>query len=79
MWCAKHFALESNSIVFEQLSEIVINISIECKIKMLDLPIIGFPEQNVVTFFEEILVQKFTSASTQLQLSFVQQSKDMNM
>ena len=39
---------------------------------MLGLHITGFLEQNVVTLFEEIIVQKFTSATPQIQLSFVQ-------
>ena len=39
---------------------------------MLGLHITGFPEKNVIALSEEILVQKFTSASSQLQLSFVQ-------
>ena len=39
---------------------------------MMGLYIIGFPEQNIVTLFEEILVQKFTSTTPQVQLSFVQ-------
>ena len=39
---------------------------------MLGLHIVGFPEQNVITLLEEILVQKFTYASPQVQLDFVQ-------
>ena len=39
---------------------------------MLGLHITGFPEQNVITLSKEILVQKFTSTSSQLQLAFVQ-------
>lgn len=31
-----------------------------------------FPEQNVITLSEEILGQKFTFATPQVQLSFVQ-------
>ena len=39
---------------------------------MLGLHMTWFLEKNVITLFEEILVHKFTSASSQLQLSFVQ-------
>ena len=72
VWCAEHFSHDSNSIVYEQLSQIVINISRESITKMLGLHITGFPNQNVVTLSKEILVQKFTSATPQVQLSFVQ-------
>ena len=61
---AKHFAPNSNYIVYEQLSQILINISRESITKMLELHIIGFPEYIVITLSEEILVQKFTSASS---------------
>lgn len=37
VWCAQHFATDSNSIVTEQLSQILITISIESIIKMLGL------------------------------------------
>ena len=39
---------------------------------MLGLHITGFREQNVVTLSEEILVEKFNSATPEVQLSFVQ-------
>lgn len=39
---------------------------------MLGLHTTGFPEQNVITLSEENLVQKFTSATPQVQLAFVQ-------
>ena len=39
------------------------------------LHIIGFPDQNVVTLSEEILLQKFTLSTPQVQLSFVQAIK----
>ena len=39
---------------------------------MFGLHITTFPEKNVITLSEDILVQKFTSVSPQLQLSFVQ-------
>lgn len=62
VWCAEHFAPDSNSIV--QLSQIVINISRESITKMLGLHITRFPKKNVITLSEEILVQKFTFASS---------------
>ena len=39
---------------------------------MLGLHTTSFPEKNVITLSEEILVQKFTSSSPQVQLAFVQ-------
>ena len=77
MWCAKHFSLDSNSIVSEQLSQIVLQISKESIAKMLGLHNSGFLKQNVITLSEEVLVQKFTLASSQLQLSFVQSIQRM--
>ena len=56
----------------EQLSQIIITISRESIIKMLGLHTTRFSDQNVVTLSEEILVQRFTSATPQVQLSFVQ-------
>ena len=44
VWCAKHFALDCNSIVLEQLSQIVINVSRESIAKMLGFHISGFSE-----------------------------------
>ena len=38
---------------------------------MLGLDTIGFPKRNLITLSEEILVQKFTSATPQVQLPFV--------
>ena len=64
VWCAEKFDPDSRSIVSEQLSQIAINISRESITKMLVLHITRFLEQNVVTLSEEILVQKFTSASS---------------
>ena len=72
VWCAKHFAPDSNSIVSEQLYQILITISKDNIIKMFGLHIKGFLDQNVVTLSEEILVHKFTSATPQVQLSCVQ-------
>ena len=39
---------------------------------MLGLHTTGFLDQNLITLSKEILVQKFTSATPQVQLSFVQ-------
>jgi hypothetical protein len=39
--------------------------------KMLGLVDSGFLEQNVVTLSEDVLVQKFISTPTQVQLAFV--------
>ena len=72
VWCAEHYANDSKSIVTKQFSQIFITISRENIIKMLGLHIVGFPEKNVITLSEEILVQKFTSATPQIQLDFVQ-------
>lgn len=54
------------------MSQLFIIVSREEIIKMLGLHTTNFPEQNIVTLTEEILVQKFTSLTPQLQLSFVQ-------
>ena len=72
VWSAGHFTPDSNSIISKQLSQIVINISREIITKMLGLHTIRFPNQNIVTLSEEILVQKFTSATPEAQLYFVQ-------
>ena len=72
VWCAEHYANDSKSIVTDQLSQIFITISRENIIKMLGIHTVGFPEQNVITLLEEILVQKLTSSSPQVQLAFVQ-------
>lgn len=56
VWCAEHFAPDSNSIMSEELAQIIINISREIIIKILGLHTIGFPKQNVLTLSEEILV-----------------------
>ena len=45
IWCAEHFTPDSNSIVSEQISQIVINISKESITKMLGLHTRGFPDQ----------------------------------
>ena len=66
------YSIDSNSVVINQLSQIFITISQENIIKMLSLHTINFPEHNIITLFEEILVQKFTSSSPQVQLSFIQ-------
>ena len=72
VWCTKHCANYSKSIVTKQLSQIFITISRESVIKMLGLHTTNFLEQNVITLLEEILVQEFTSSFPQVQLSFVQ-------
>ena len=64
VWCADHFSPYSNSIVSEQLSQIVIKISRESITNMLGLHDSWFLEKNVTTLSEEIPVQKFTSASS---------------
>ena len=72
VWCAEHHAIDSRLVVTEKLSQLFITVSHEDIIKMLGLHTINFPEQNIVTLTEEILVQKFTSLTPQVQLSFVQ-------
>ena len=44
VWCTEHFSPDSSSIVFEQLSQIVINIYRESITKMLGLHITRFPD-----------------------------------
>ena len=53
------------------MSQIIITISREIIIKMIGLHTKGFPKQNMITLSKEILVEKFTSASPQVQLAFV--------
>ena len=55
-----------------QLSQLFITVSRQEIIKMLGLHTTNFPDQNIVTLTEEIPVQKFTSLTPQVQLSFVQ-------
>lgn len=56
MWCEEHFSPDSNSVVLEQLSQIVLKISRESIAKMLGLHNSGFLEQNVITLLGEVLV-----------------------
>ena len=72
IWCAEHYAIYSRSVVTDQLSQIFITISRFDIIKMLGLHTTNFPEHNIITLSEEILVQKFTSSTPQVKLSFVQ-------
>ena len=58
--------------ISEQHSQIVLSISKESISKMLGLNGSGFLEQNIVTLFEDVLVQKFISTPPQVQLSFIQ-------
>ena len=60
-WCTKHYAIDSKSVITKLLSIIFITFSRENIIKMLGLHTTNFPEQNIITLSEEILVQKFTS------------------
>ena len=71
VWCVEHYAIDSRSLVTKQLSQIFITISQEGIIKMLGLHTTNFPQQNIITLSEEILVQKFTSSTPQVQLSFI--------
>ena len=71
VWCDEQLSTDSNSIITEQLSQIIITISRESIIKMLGLHTTRFSEKNVITLLEEILVQKFTSATPQGQLAFI--------
>ena len=71
-WCVEHYANDSRSVITKQLSQIFITISREVIIKMLGLHTTNFPKQNIITLFEEILVQKFTASTPQVQLSFIQ-------
>ena len=70
--CADNFSTDSNSIVIEQLSQILITISRETIIKMVCLHTTRFSKQNMITVSQEILVQNFTSATPQVQLAFIQ-------
>ena len=70
--CVEHFSLESKSIVLEKHSQIVLLISKESVLKMLGLNGSGVLDQNIVTLSEYVLVQKFISTPSHLQLSFVQ-------
>lgn len=72
VWCAEHYASDSKLVVTKQLSQIFITISQENVTKMIGLHTANFPEKNIITLSEEILVQKFTSSSPQVQFSFVQ-------
>ena len=72
IWCAYHFSVESNSVILDQLPQIVIKVFRESVAKMLGLYSSGCLEKNVITFSEEVIVLKFTSTSSQLQLSFIQ-------
>ena len=56
VWCTEHYAIDSRSVVTDQLSQIFITISREDIIKMLGLHTTNFPEQNLTSLSKEILV-----------------------
>ena len=58
--------------VFEQQSQIVLQISKESITIMLSLNGSGFLKKNIITLSEDVLVQKFVSTPSQVQLSFTQ-------
>lgn len=71
-WCEEHYSIKSRFVVTVKSSKIFITISPYEVTKMLGLHSTNFPPHHTITLSEDVLVQKFTSLSPQIQLSFVQ-------
>ena len=68
--CVSHYSFQTKSIITQITSQIFITVTVEEIIKMLGLNSTNFSEKNVISLSEEIMIQKFTSLSSQEQLAF---------
>ena len=64
-WCVSHYSIQTISIVTQITSQIFITVTDKEIVKMLGLNSTNLLEKNVVPLSEEILIQKFTSLSSQ--------------